>query len=69
MGGHRRVAQSSGLAGAALADGDGGAGLRCGAPNSNDVVGMERAIGFGKRREDTGSVGRSDTGRLYGAAR
>jgi hypothetical protein len=25
--------------------------------------------GFGQRREDTGPVGRSDTGRLYGAAR
>jgi hypothetical protein len=68
MGGHRRVARSSGLASAALADGDGGAGLRRGAPDSNDVVGMERAVGFGQRREDTGPVGRSDTGRLYGTA-
>jgi hypothetical protein len=47
MGGHRRVAQSSGLAGVALADGDGGVGLRRGAPDSNDIVGMERAVGFG----------------------
>jgi hypothetical protein len=68
MGGHRRVARSSGLAGAALVDGDGGAGLRRGAPDSNGVVEMVRVVGFGQRREDTGLVGRSDTGRLYGAA-
>jgi hypothetical protein len=51
MGGHRWVAQSSGLAGAALADGDGGAGLRRGALDSNDAVGMERAVGFGSGRQ------------------
>jgi hypothetical protein len=33
MGDHRQVAQSSGLAGAALAHGDGGVGLRRGAPD------------------------------------
>jgi hypothetical protein len=46
MGDHRRVARSSGLAGAALADGDGGVGVRRGAPDSNGIVGMERAVGF-----------------------
>jgi hypothetical protein len=49
--GHRRVARSSGLAGAALADGDGGAGLRRGAPDSNGAVGMERAVDFGSGRQ------------------
>jgi hypothetical protein len=56
MGGHRRVARSSGLAGAALADGDGGAGLRRGASDSNDVVGMERAVGFGSGWQPAASV-------------
>jgi hypothetical protein len=50
------VAWSSGLAGAALADGDGGAGLRRGAPD------REAALDRGARTR-----GRSDTGRLYGA--
>jgi hypothetical protein len=56
MGDHRRVAQSSGLAGAALADGDGSAGVRHGAPDSNGVVGMERAVGFGSGRQPAASV-------------
>jgi hypothetical protein len=56
MGCHRRVAQSSGLADAALSDGDGGAGLRRGAPDSNGVVGMERAVGFSSGRQPAASA-------------
>jgi hypothetical protein len=56
MGGHRRVARSSGLADVALADGDGGTGLRRGAPDSNGVVGMERAVGFSSRRQPIASA-------------
>jgi hypothetical protein len=50
-GGHRRVARSSGLADAALADGEGGMGLRRGAPDSNGVVGLERAVDFSSGRQ------------------
>jgi hypothetical protein len=45
------VTRSSGLADAALADGDGGAGRWRGAPDSNGAVGMERAVGFGSGRQ------------------
>jgi hypothetical protein len=56
MGCHRRVARSSGLADADLSDGDGGAGLRRGAPDSNGVVGMERAVGFSSGRQPVASA-------------
>jgi hypothetical protein len=44
------------------ADGNGGAGLWRGAPNSGGVAASDRGT------LGPGPVGRSDTGRLYGAA-
>jgi hypothetical protein len=51
MGGHYRAARSSGLADAALADGDGCGGRRRGARDNNGAVGMERVVGFGSGRQ------------------
>jgi hypothetical protein len=69
MGGHYRVARSSGLAGAALADGDGGAGRQRGAPDSNGAVRMERAVSFGSGRQPTMSATwRREGGRCAHAA-